>query len=67
MKIEKKIGGGGGEGDGVRVDMNGEVKLFVEIKKKMWGGRVGVGVGGRGWVGSAWGIRVDVKGEMKFL
>ena len=28
------FGGGGGVGGGVRVDVNGEVKLLLKIKKK---------------------------------
>ena len=42
---------GGGSGWGVRVDVNGEVKFFVKIQKKMRGGRGRGGVGGpiRGW------------------
>ena len=52
MKIQRKIGGGGvrgeGEGWGVRVDVNEELKFFVKIKKTIWGGG---GRGGGGWVG----------------
>ena len=45
-------GGGGGVrlGGGVRVDVNGEVKLLLKFKKKILGGGVRV-VGGRGRVG----------------
>ena len=52
-----------GVGMGVRMDVNEELKFFVNIKKK-WGGggRVGggVGLGGQG-------SRVDVNREVKFL
>ena len=34
-------------------------------KKKIGGGGGGGGVGG--WVGSGWGVRVDVNEELKFL
>ena len=51
-KIDKKknSGGGGrvGGGGGVRVDVNEELKFFVKIQKKNWGGGVGVGLGGQG-------------------
>ena len=43
------------------MDVN-EIEVFVKIQKKnffFWGG----GVGG----GSGWGVRVDVKEELKFL
>ena len=30
--------GGGGGGGGVRMDMNEELKIFVKIQKKNWGG-----------------------------
>ena len=47
-------GGGGGRrgiGLGVRLDVNREVKFFVKIKKKLWGGgSVGGGVSGLGGV-----------------
>ena len=50
MKKEKKVGGG-------RVDVNGEVELFVKIKKKYIGvGGSEVGLGGQG-----------VNGEVKLL
>ena len=39
------------------MDENEELKFFVKIKKKYFFG------GG----GSGWGVRVDVKGEVKFL
>ena len=46
----------------VRVAVNGEVKFFVKIKKKLGGGGGRLsGLGGGGWV------RVDVNKEMKFL
>ena len=61
----KKLGGGG-----VRVDVNSEQRneAFVKIQKKkkkknfffFWGGGWGGGGGGGG-------VRVDVKGEAKFL
>ena len=48
-------GGGGRSGWGwVRVDVNGEVKFFVKIQKKLGGGMdSGLGggqVGGSGWM-----------------
>ena len=67
-------GGVGGQWEGsgwggVRVDVNDEL-VFVKIQKKyfFWGG--GLVGGGGGWVGgsgSGWGVRVDVKEELKFL
>ena len=45
------LGGGvGGVGLGVRVDMNGEVKFFVNIQKQFWGSGGGSdqGLGGGG-------------------
>ena len=48
------MGGGGG----VRVDVNEDV--FGKIKKKIWGGGGGSGLGGGG-------VRVDVNEELKFL
>ena len=79
VKIQKKnwgggVGSGGGlvGGGGVRVDVNGEVKLLGKFKKKkkklifFWGGggrvrRVGgVGLGGGG-------VRVDGNRELKLL
>ena len=62
MKIQKKNGGrGSGRGEaswggGVRVDVNGEV--FVKIKKKWGGGRVGSGGGGSGGGGGGGGGKV---------
>ena len=63
MKIKKECGGGGtvyagegcsgwGSGWGVRLDVNEELKFFVNIQKKknLWGVR-GVGLGGRVWGG----------------
>ena len=61
------MGGGGGVGGGVRVDVNEELKFLCKFKKKknfFWGG-VGGGVGGGS--GSGWGVRVDVNKELKFL
>ena len=43
--------------------MNEELKFFVKIQKKKFGGGGGGGGGGRGWVG--W-VRVDVDKELKF-
>ena len=54
-----KTNRGGGGREGVRVDVNEELKVFVKIKKKS-----GVGGSGRG-VGL--GVRVDVNEELKFL
>ena len=48
-------------GGGVRVDVNGEVKIFENSEKNIGGGGGGVGSGGR------LGGRVDVNGEVKFL
>ena len=39
------------------MDVN-EIEVFVKIQKKIWGGGGG---------GSGWGVRVDVKEELKFL
>ena len=50
------MGGGGGQGGCER-----RMKVFVKIKKNIWGGGGG---GGEGWVG---GVRVDVNEELKFL
>ena len=53
-KFTKKNSGGGGVGlggGGVRVDVNEELKVFVQIPKKKlgWGGGCqGVGLGGQG-------------------
>ena len=60
---KKKLGGGGGGGGrvgegGVRVDVNGKVKLLRKFKKNFLGG---VGSGGGG------GVRVDGNGELKLL
>ena len=56
------MGGSGGIGLGVRVDVSGEVKFFCENSKKknLGGGWVGVGGGGsdRGWGGEDWGSKV---------
>ena len=41
------------------MDVNEELKFFVKIKKKIWGGGVGGGLVG--------GVRVDVNEELKFL
>ena len=47
------------------MDVN-EIEVFVKIqKKKFWGG--GGGSMGGGGSGSDWGVRVDVKEELKFL
>ena len=52
MKIQKKklLGGLGGSGLGVRVDVNEELKFLGKLRKK-WGG----GVRGEGDRGSGWG------------
>ena len=48
------------------MDVN-EIEVFVKIQKKIFfffgGGGGGLGGGG----GSGWGVRVDVKEELKFL
>ena len=67
MQIQKKIIGGG-----VRGDENEELKflVFVKIQKKkifFWWGVGGRGQWGGRWGGSGWGVRVDVKEELKFL
>ena len=49
--------GGSGWGE-IRVDVN-EIEVFVKIQKKNLGGGVCGGLG--------WGVRVDVKEELKFL
>ena len=53
---------------GVRVDVNGEVKLLLKFKKKkfFWGGGRGLGSGGGGsdWGG---GVRVDGNREVKLV
>ena len=46
------------------MDVNKELKFFVKIKKKNWGGG---GEGGLGRVGGGGGVRVDVNEELKFL
>ena len=63
MKIKEFVwvGGGGvarvGAGEGVSVDVNGEVKFLQKCKKNFfWGGEcsglgVGSGSGGGGWSG----------------
>ena len=56
VKIQKKNLRGGGMG-GVMVDVNREVKFFVEIKKYIF-----FLVGGSGW-----GVRMDVHEDLKFL
>ena len=73
LKIQRKtiytcifFGGVGGRvrGDGVvRVAVNGEVKFFVKIKKKLGGGGGCLDWGG----GGGGGVRVDVNEELKFL
>ena len=64
MKIQKIIGGGGGEGSGKRGQsgIDQRIEVFGKIHKKKSGGGVGSWGGGR--VG---GIRVDVNEELKFL
>ena len=53
MKIQKKIGGGGGGGgrveEGVRVDVDKELKFLGKFKKKKWGGGGGGGGERSGW------------------
>ena len=52
MKIQKKMGGGGGLGRGVwwgvRVDVNEELKLLGKFTKKKIGGQEGGSGGGSG-------------------
>ena len=45
------MGSVGGVGGGVWVDVNKELKFFVKIQKKNWGGSEGGGAGGQ-WEGS---------------
>ena len=66
MKIQKKIGGGGGLGrvgglvGGIRVDVNEELKFLGKFTKKSEGGGSWRGVRwGSGWWGGG-GFRVDV-------
>ena len=68
------MGGGGGWGGGVGVGLGGQsgcerrIEVFVKIQKKIFLGGGGVGGGGSvGGSGSGWGVRVDVKEELKFL
>ena len=67
VKIQKRnLGGGGRVGGGVRVDVNGEVKLFVKVFVfccVCGGGGGGGRAGGGGWGG----VRVDGNGEVKLL
>ena len=56
------VGSGGRGARRVRLDVNEELKFFVQIQKKI--GR-GSGGGGVGLVGG--GVRVDVDEELKFL
>ena len=74
MKIQKKIGGGGGGvrggrgrvGGGVRADVNEELKFLRKFKKKyIFLG--GVGVGGGRVFGLGRGVRMDVNEGLKFL
>ena len=66
MKIQNKNGGGGRVGwEGVRVDVNGEVKLFENSKIFFF--FLGGGGSGRGVRLRGGGVRVDVNGELKFL
>ena len=64
---KKKSGGWGSVWQGVRVDVNGELKFLCKYKKKykknLGGGGGGGGVGG----GRVWGVRMDVNEELKFL
>ena len=57
------MGGGVGFGEGVRVDVNQELKFFGKFKKKNGGGGGWVHGGG----GPGWGVRMDVNEELKFL
>ena len=66
MKIQKKNffwGGGVGVGLGGQSGCERRIEVFAKIqtKKFFWGG------GGVGGGGSGWGVRVDVKEELKFL
>ena len=61
VKIQKKInfffGGGGGGGQG---GCESRIEVFWKIQKKIGGGEGGP------W-GGAWGVRMDVNEELKFL
>ena len=48
------------------MDVNKELKFFMKIKKKNWGGggSPGGGGAGSGWEG---GVRMDVNEELKIL
>ena len=59
------MGGGGGSGWGGQGGCERRIEVFVKIQKKIGGGEVRGGVGGRGRVGG--GVRVDVNKELKFL
>ena len=71
MKIQKKIfffffwgGGGGGVGLGGGGGQGGcesNIEVFWKIQKKKLGGGVGT------WGDPGWGVRMDVKEELKFL
>ena len=76
VKIQKKNWGGGGWVHGGGSGLGGQdgcerrIEVFVKIKKKNLGGVEGGrgrGRGGRWGSGSGWGVRVDVKNELKFL
>ena len=58
MKIKKNFFGVWGGGEGVRMDVNEELKFLGKLKKKMGGGGGGVRLGG---------VRMDVNEELKFL
>ena len=49
--------------EGVRVDVNGELKFLIFFFFFFFFGGGGGGSGGRG--GSCWGVRVDVNEELK--
>ena len=66
MKIKKKniFFGGGGLVGGGQDGCERRIEVFVMIQKKKIGG---VGPGGGSGGGSAWGVRVDVNENLKFL
>ena len=55
-------GGGGGQGG-----CEGRIEVFVNIPKKIWGGRGWGGVGSGGGLVGGGGVRVDVNEDLKFL
>ena len=66
--LKRALGGGGGSGWGVRMDVNEELSFCENSKKKKNFFLGGVGGSGRvGEGGRVGGVRVDVNSEVKFL